>query len=62
MKRGRVTVSASIIVVVLLVVFLVPLPVSRVRQTALVALLPDATVQVFVHEPGVLLLDFHFAV
>jgi putative peptide zinc metalloprotease protein len=54
MKRWRVTVSAVVVAAVLLFLLFVPLPVSRVRQTALVEFQPDATVKVFVHESGIL--------
>jgi putative peptide zinc metalloprotease protein len=41
MKSNRVTISTSIVVAVLAVFLFVPLPVSRVRQTAMVQVHPD---------------------
>jgi putative peptide zinc metalloprotease protein len=56
MKPVRVTLSAAAVGLVVLFVFLVPLPVSRVRQTALVQVHPDAIKPVFApHEPNIIL-------
>jgi putative peptide zinc metalloprotease protein len=52
MKSRRVTISASVVCLVLVVFFFVPLPVSRVRQTGVVQIEPDALVKVFVPYPG----------
>jgi putative peptide zinc metalloprotease protein len=52
MKPVRVMVTASAVVGVLLFVFLVPLPVSRVRQQALVQVQPEALSEVFITVPG----------
>src|SRR5262249_44119475 len=54
MKTVRVAVSASVVGAVILAFFLVPLPVSRVRQLALVELEPESNHKLFVVEPGVL--------
>jgi putative peptide zinc metalloprotease protein len=54
MKPLRVAVSASFVGAVVLFFFLVPLPVSRVRQLALVQVDPDTNHKVFVTVPGVL--------
>src|SRR5262249_12751186 len=51
MKRGKVTVSAMIVGAVVLFFFLVPLPVSRVRQTGVVQIQPDALARVSLHVP-----------
>lgn len=52
MKPRRVTVSSLALAAVLLFLLLVPMPVSRVRQTALVQLEPEAQEQVFVKVPN----------
>jgi putative peptide zinc metalloprotease protein len=52
MKSRRVSISVGVVCLVLIVFFLVPLPVSRVRQTGVVQLQPDAVVKVFVPYPG----------
>jgi putative peptide zinc metalloprotease protein len=52
MKPRRVTASACALAAVVLVFFLLPVPVSRVRQTALVQLDPDAIEKVFVPIPN----------
>jgi putative peptide zinc metalloprotease protein len=54
MKPLRVTLSAAVIAAGLLGFFLVPLPVSRVRQTALVQLPPESVDNVYVPAPAVL--------
>lgn len=54
MKAWRVVVSAGAVAGALLFVAQVPLPVSRVRQTALVQLPAEALVQVFVPSPAIL--------
>src|SRR5439155_12414433 len=41
MKRNRVTISSAIVVAILLAFFLLPLPISRVRQTGLVQIEPN---------------------
>jgi putative peptide zinc metalloprotease protein len=51
MKRARVTISATIVGAVVLFFFLVPLPVSRVRQTGVVQVQPNALARVFLHVP-----------
>jgi putative peptide zinc metalloprotease protein len=57
MKTRRVMASGSVLVAVVLFVFLVPLPVSRVRQTALVQLPPESVEKVFVPAPGGILTE-----
>src|SRR5262249_4859961 len=52
MKPVRVTLSAAAVAAVLLAFFFLPLPVSRVRQTGLVELQPDAAEKVPVVLPG----------
>lgn len=52
MKSQRVTITAAVAVLALFVFFVVPLPVSRVRQVGLVQLQPEAVAQVFVPHPG----------
>jgi putative peptide zinc metalloprotease protein len=52
MKSRRVNISLGVLVLVLVVFFFLPLPVSRVRQTGVVQLQPDAVVKVFVPYPG----------
>jgi putative peptide zinc metalloprotease protein len=54
MKPLRVAVSASVVGAAVLFFFLVPLPVSRVRQLALVQLEPDVNHKVFLAVPGIL--------
>jgi putative peptide zinc metalloprotease protein len=54
MKPLRVAVSASVVGAAVLFFFLVPLPVSRVRQLALVQLEPDVNHKVFLAVPGTL--------
>jgi putative peptide zinc metalloprotease protein len=59
MKPLRVTISSSVVAALLLFVFLVPLPVSRVIQTGAVELLPDPdqpddAAKIFVPVPGIL--------
>jgi putative peptide zinc metalloprotease protein len=54
MKPVRVTLSACALAAVILFVFLVPLPVSRVRQRALVEVNPEALQRAVVHIPGIL--------
>lgn len=55
MKRWRVMATACVLGAVLVVFFLVPLPVARIRSTALVEFQPDAMVKVFVHDSGILI-------
>jgi len=52
MKRERVWVTTTVVAVLLIVFFAVPLPVSRVRETALVQLQPRAVERVFVPVDG----------
>jgi putative peptide zinc metalloprotease protein len=52
MKTGRVVISGTIVAVVLAAFFLVPLPVSRVRQVALVQLQEQAEFPVLLREAG----------
>ena len=59
MKPLRVTISSSVVAVVFLFLFLVPLPVSRVIQTGAVELQPDPDqpddgAKIFVPVPGIL--------
>ncbi len=54
MKRVRVTLSSIAVGAVVLFFFAVPLPVSRVRQPALVQVQEDAFRKVFVDVPGIL--------
>jgi putative peptide zinc metalloprotease protein len=55
MKPLRVSLTISAIAALLLFVFLVPLPVSWIRSTALVRIRPEYTTQVFVVEQGSIL-------
>jgi len=52
MKRSRVTVTCAIVAVVLFAVFLLPLPVGRVRQQALVEVQPDAVSNIHLKTPA----------
>jgi putative peptide zinc metalloprotease protein len=53
MKRSRVLITSSVLVVLLLFVFLVPVPVSRIRAVGMVQARSDATSQVFfLSSPG----------
>ncbi len=52
MKSNRVMITTAVGVALLLGFFLVPLPVSRVRQTGVVQIQPDAIEKVFVPNPG----------
>jgi putative peptide zinc metalloprotease protein len=54
MKRARVIMSATAVGAVLVFLFTVPLPVSRVRQLALVQVQEDAQRKVYVRVPGIL--------
>lgn len=54
MKGRRVGATAAMIGAGLLFLFLVPLPVSRVRQIGLVQVQPEAETNVYVPEPGIL--------
>ncbi|HEY2787162.1 MAG TPA: biotin/lipoyl-binding protein [Fimbriiglobus sp.] len=54
MKAKRVYVTFSVVAILAAVLFLVPLPVSRVRETGLVAVHPDAGEPVGLVSPGVL--------
>lgn len=55
MKRWRVVATACVLGAALLVFFLVPLPVARIRSPALVEFQPDAMVKVFLHDSGILM-------
>jgi putative peptide zinc metalloprotease protein len=52
MKMVRVSISASVLALILLMFFFLPLPVSRVRQTGLVQIQPDAIQPVHIEVPG----------
>jgi putative peptide zinc metalloprotease protein len=54
MKPQRVTLTAFGLALVLLAFFFLPLPVSRIRQTGLVQVHPDAQVNIHVEVPGIL--------
>jgi putative peptide zinc metalloprotease protein len=54
MKMLRVALCAAAVAAVVVLFFLVPLPVSRVRQIGLVELTPDKNTKVFVTVPGTL--------
>jgi putative peptide zinc metalloprotease protein len=54
MKPVRVTLSACALAAILFFIFLVPLPVSRVRQRALVEVNPEALQRAVVRVPGIL--------
>jgi putative peptide zinc metalloprotease protein len=54
MKPIRVTISASIVVAALIVVFFIPLPVTRIRQHGFVEVQPKAIGKVEVEVPGIL--------
>jgi putative peptide zinc metalloprotease protein len=54
MQAPRVTATVTVITIVVLCFLLVPLPVSRVRQQALVEVQPGAAEKVFVTVPGTL--------
>lgn len=59
MKPQRVTISASVLTAVILFFFLVPLPVSRVREMALVQVPPSAAEHVHVQVPSSILKALH---
>jgi putative peptide zinc metalloprotease protein len=52
MKPVRVAISASVLAALVALFFFLPLPVSRVRQTGLVEIAPDAAVPVYLHVQG----------
>ncbi|HZU37595.1 MAG TPA: site-2 protease family protein, partial [Gemmataceae bacterium] len=54
MNGRRVGTTAAVIAAFVLFIFLVPLPLSRVRQIGLVQVQPEAEANVYVSEPGVL--------
>jgi putative peptide zinc metalloprotease protein len=54
MKAARVYITLGVFTAVLLAFFFLPLPVSRVHETGLVAVDPDALVGVTLSEPGTL--------
>jgi putative peptide zinc metalloprotease protein len=53
MKQWRVTVSLCVLGVVVLLFFLLPLPVARVRQTGLIQVQPEFITRVFVPVPAI---------
>jgi putative peptide zinc metalloprotease protein len=53
MKGWRIVVTTTVFAVIVIGFFTVPLPVSRVRQSGLVQLSPDAVTKVYVPVPGV---------
>lgn len=53
MKQWRVTVSLCVLGVVVLLFFLLPLPVARVRQTGLIQVQPDYVTRVHVPVPAI---------
>jgi putative peptide zinc metalloprotease protein len=57
MKAVRVTLSTLALTALILFLFLVPLPVSRVRQLGLVQVTPEALDKVYVPHPGGILED-----
>ncbi|MCS6852260.1 MAG: biotin/lipoyl-binding protein [Gemmataceae bacterium] len=52
MKPARVWTTCTILTLIVLFIFTVPLPVARVRETALIELKPEAVEKVFVPFPG----------
>jgi putative peptide zinc metalloprotease protein len=54
MKRVRVTITATVAGLVILALLLVPLPVSRVRDSAVVQLQHEAVTRIYVPIPGIL--------
>ncbi len=54
MKPIRVTISASLVAIVLFVVFFIPLPVSRVRNTGVVQVQPTEIANLSIEVPGTL--------
>jgi putative peptide zinc metalloprotease protein len=54
MKSVRVTVTAAVVAAVLLAFFLLPLPVSRVRQVGVVEVQPEHVMKVFIEVSGTL--------
>ena len=54
MKPMRVTISASIVALLLFVVFFVPMPVTRIRQVGVVQVQPTEIAQVSIEVPGTL--------
>jgi putative peptide zinc metalloprotease protein len=54
MKAPRVLASAGVLGMAVLCIWVVPLPIGQVRQTALVQLQPDAVERIFVPAPAVL--------
>jgi putative peptide zinc metalloprotease protein len=57
MKQARVTFCAAVIVAVLIVFFLVPLPISRIRQAGVVQLKPEAVERVYLKVPNDCILE-----
>ncbi len=54
MKRWRVIATCSVAAAILLFIFLVPVPISRIRGSGVVEALPDAQSKVFVRDKGIL--------
>jgi putative peptide zinc metalloprotease protein len=54
MKPVRVTISASIVAVLLFIVFFIPLPVTRIREVGVVQVQPTELAQVPIEVPGIL--------
>jgi putative peptide zinc metalloprotease protein len=54
MKSGRVTLSSIALAVLIILFFFLPLPVSRVRQIALVQVQPTQVEKMVVYTPGIL--------
>jgi len=52
MKRSRVTMTCSLVLVMLLIAFVVPLPLSRVRQQALVQVQPESITHIYIQSPA----------
>jgi putative peptide zinc metalloprotease protein len=57
MKQTRVTVSAIVVGAVVLFFLFVPLPVSRVRETGVVQVQPNALAKVYLHVPNPCILE-----
>ncbi|MBY0527082.1 MAG: hypothetical protein K2R98_27050 [Gemmataceae bacterium] len=52
MKQWRVAVSVSVLVLIAIGFFVIPLPVSRIRQTGVVQFQPEAVEKLYVPNPG----------
>jgi putative peptide zinc metalloprotease protein len=55
MKTARVTATASVLAALVLAAFVIPLPVSRIRQSALIQVQPEFIKTVTLYEAGILL-------